>query len=219
MNSNSMPRIASAPSPVLAALLLSLALILPACSDTSQGGDPLAQVEPAVGPPPLEGAALGGDFELVDGSGDTVRWTDFDGQYRIVYFGFTNCPDICPTDVQRTMAGLRRFAEARPAEAARVQPIFVSVDPARDGPEQVEEFAAAFHERLIGLTGSQEQVDAAARAFGVAFYLEDEQPGGGYNVQHARYTTLFSPEGEPLVFLPADEGADAVALELARWVR
>ena len=193
------------------AAIAALALPLAACGEASPPAP--------VGPPPLEGAKLGGPFELTNGSGEIVRWSDFDGQYRIVYFGFTNCPDICPTDVQRTMQGLRQFAGEYPEAADNIQPIFITVDPARDTPAKVEEFAAAFSDRLIGLTGTQEQVDAAARNFGVAFYLEEPEENGAYNVQHARYTTLFGPDGQPIAFLPSDEGADAVQAELAKWVR
>src|SRR5688572_31205288 len=78
---------------------------------------------PAVDPP-LAGAAIGGPFELVDTTGKTVRWSDFDGKYRVLYFGYAYCPDVCPLDVQRMMQGFARFKEARPELAAQVQPIF-----------------------------------------------------------------------------------------------
>ena len=85
----------------LLAALAAFTLPLAACSE-------LAPQQPA-GPPPLEGASMGGPFELVGSDGETVRWSDFDGRYRAIYFGFTNCPDICTTDVQRTAQGLRQF--------------------------------------------------------------------------------------------------------------
>src|SRR5688572_7679961 len=100
--------------------------------------------------PPLEGAKIGGDFALVDKAGRPVRFSDFAGQYRIVYFGFTYCPDACPMDLQTLIKGYNRFAQAEPQVAARVQPIFVSIDPARDTPEVVGEFASAFSPQLIG---------------------------------------------------------------------
>src|SRR5688572_29319597 len=84
------------------------------------------------GDPPLAGAAIGGPFELVDSAGKTVRWSDFDGKYRIVYFGYAYCPDVCPLDVQRMMQGYARFKEAEPELASQVQPLFVTIDPARD---------------------------------------------------------------------------------------
>lgn len=168
--------------------------------------------------PPLAGADIGGPFELVGSDGETVRWSDFDGQYRIVYFGFTFCPDICPTDTQRTAQGLEMFAEKYPERAEAIQAMFISIDPARDTPEKVGEYAAAFSERFIGLTGSEEQVKAAADAFRVFYTRGQDTPGGGYLMDHSRIVYLFGPTGEPLATLPADEGAESVAAELEKWV-
>ena len=114
---------------------------------------------------PLAGAAIGGPFTLMDKTGKTVRWSDFAGRYRIVYFGYTFCPDACPTDVAAMMRGFDRFEKAEPKLAAQVQPIFITIDPARDNQQIVGEFAAAFSPKLLGLTGTPAQVDAAAKAF------------------------------------------------------
>ena len=168
--------------------------------------------------PPLAGAAIGGPFELVDKTGKTVRWSDFDGKYRIVYFGYTYCPDVCPLDVQHLMQGFARFEEAEPRLAAEVQPIFVTIDPARDTPAKVGEFAAAFSEDLIGLTGTAEQVDAAAKAFGVYYAKGEDAGGSSYLMDHSRSAYLMGRQGEPIALLPADKGAEAVATELERWV-
>ncbi|MEP6263426.1 MAG: SCO family protein [Erythrobacter sp.] len=169
--------------------------------------------------PPLEGADIGGPFELVNKDATPVKWADFDGQYRIVYFGFTYCPDICPNDVSRMIRGLDRFAGDEPELAAQIQPIFVSVDPERDTPEIVGEFAAAFSDDLIGLTGTPEQVKSAADNFRVFYSRGEDTPGGGYLVDHSAIVYLFGKSGEPLATLPTDQGADAVAAELAKWVR
>lgn len=168
--------------------------------------------------PPLAGAAIGGPFELADSDGKTVRWDDFDGKYRVVYFGYAYCPDICPTDVQRMSQGLRMFEKDSPELAAQVQPIFITIDPERDTPEKVREFTTAFSDRLIGLTGTPEQIKTAADAFRVYYSKGEEQPGGGYLVDHTNITYLFGPKGEPLATLPTDLGAEAVAGELAKWV-
>ena len=168
--------------------------------------------------PPLAGAAIGGPFELVDKTGKTVRWSDFDGKYRIVYFGYTYCPDVCPLDVQHLMQGFARFEEAEPRLAAEVQPIFVTIDPARDTPAKVGEFAAAFSDDLIGLTGTAEQVDAAAKAFGVYYAKGEDAGGNSYLMDHSRSAYLMGRQGEPIALLPADKGAEAVAAELERWV-
>ncbi len=169
--------------------------------------------------PPLEGADIGGEFTLTSSTGETVRWSDFAGQYRIVYFGFAYCPDVCPTDVQRFTQGLRMFAEDSPELAANVQPIFITVDPERDTPEVVGEFTSAFSDDLIGLTGTPEQIKEAGDAFRIYYAKGEEQPGGGYLIDHTNITYLFGPEGEPLATLPTDLGAKAVADELGKWVR
>ena len=175
--------------------------------------------QPASAPePPLAGASIGGEFELIGTNGETVRWADFQGQYRIVYFGFTFCPDICPTDTQRFSQGLLQFERSAPELGAKIQPIFVSVDPERDTPEVVAEFVANFHPRLIGLTGSPEQVKAAADTFRVFYSRGETTPGGGYLVDHSAIVYLFGPDGEPLATLPTDQGAEAVAAELSKWV-
>ncbi len=168
--------------------------------------------------PPLAGAAIGGDFALVDKSGKTVRWSDFAGKWRIVYFGYTFCPDACPLDVQTTMQGFGRFAKDHPELAAQVQPIFITIDPARDTPARVGEFAAAFSPRLLGLTGTQAQTDAAAKAF-VAYHAKGKETPGGYLMDHSRNAILFDREGKPIAILPTDKGATEVAAELAKWVQ
>jgi len=186
-----------------------IALTLSAC------GAPTTQ---NAGEPPLAGADIGGPFELVNKDGQTIRWADFAGKYRMVYFGFTYCPDICPTDVGRMVHGLNTFAKTHPDLAAKVQPIFISIDPERDKPAVIGEFSAAFSDDLIGLTGTPEQVNAAADTFRVFYSRGEDTPGGGYLMDHSAIVYLFGPDGEPIATLPTDQGADAVAAELAKWV-
>lgn len=169
--------------------------------------------------PPLEGAAIGGPFTLVDKAGKEVRWSDFAGKYRIIYFGYTFCPDACPMDVSTTMRGFNLFAKDHPALADQVQPIFVTIDPARDTPARVGEFAAAFSPRLLGLTGTPEQVAAAAKAFAVP-YAKGKETAGGYLMDHGRIAFLMDRQGKPLAMLPAEQqDPKAVAAELAKWVK
>jgi protein SCO1 len=184
------------------ALCLPLAL-LAACGNPAQ--------------PPLAGAAIGGPFELVDSTGKTVRWSDFDGKYRMIYFGYAYCPDVCPLDVQRMMQGYNRFKQAEPELAAQVQPLFVTIDPERDTPKVVGEFASAFSDDLIGLTGTPQQVAEAAKAFAVYYEKRAESEAGGYLMDHSRAAYLMGRKGEPIALLPVDKSADEVAAELARW--
>ena len=192
-------------------LFLAIGLALSACSADPGAVDASAE-------PPLAGATIGGEFELVSETGETVKWSDFDGQYRTVYFGYAYCPDICPTDNQRAMAGLRLFEQTDAAAAAKIQPLFISIDPERDTPQVVAEFTDAFHPRLIGLTGSAEQVKDAANTFAVFYARGEDAAGGGYLMDHSNVTYLFGPDGQPIATLPTDLGAEAVAQELAKWV-
>jgi len=170
------------------------------------------------GDPPLAGAAIGGPFELVDSAGKPVRWADFDGRYRIVYFGYTYCPDVCPLDVQRMMQGFARFERDEPGLAGEVVPIFISIDPERDTPAVVGEFTRAFSDDLVGLTGTSEQVAVAARAFSVYYEKGTPNEEGGYLMNHSRAAYLMGRQGQPIALLPVDEGPEAVAAELEKWV-
>jgi protein SCO1/2 len=116
------------------------------------------------------------------------------------------------------MQGYARFKEAKPDLAAQVQPIFVTIDPARDTPAKVGEFAAAFSDDLIGLTGTAEQVDQAAKAFGVYYAKGDDAGGDSYLMDHSRTAFLMGRDGKPIALLPVDEGAEQVAAELEKWV-
>jgi len=189
---------------MLAALMLPLALS--ACNSTPTE------------PPPLAGARIGGPFTLVDKDGKIVRWADFAGKWRIVYFGYTWCPDACPLDVGVFMNGLGRFAKDHAALAAKIQPIFITIDPARDTPTRVGEFATAFGGGLIGLTGSASQVEQAEKAFVVYAVRGKDVPGGGYLMDHSRIAYLMDPDGKPIAMLPVDRGPEAVAAELAKWI-
>ncbi|MBA3863440.1 MAG: SCO family protein [Erythrobacter sp.] len=189
------------------ALLIAGALALAGCNAAAPGAEP-----------PLAGAAIGGDFALTASDGRTVKWDDFAGKYRVVYFGYAFCPDICPTDMQRVAQGLKVLKASDPAKAAKIQPIFITVDPERDTPQVVGEFAAAFSPDIIGLTGTPDQIAATAKTFKVFYAKGEVVEGGGYLVDHSAITYLFGPQGEPLATLPTDQGADAVAAELDKWV-
>jgi protein SCO1 len=195
MNENRLP----------ALLLLLLGLLLGACSEAGDSA------------PPLQGAKLGGPFTLVNQDGQPVSDTQFDGKYRLVYFGFTYCPDVCPVDLQNIGKAMRQLEKSDPALAARVQPIFITVDPERDKPAVMKQYVSAFHPRIIGLTGTKEQIADVSKKFGVYAQKEDRQGSSDYLVNHSRIALLFGPKGEPIAILPHEEGADAIAAELKRW--
>jgi protein SCO1 len=169
--------------------------------------------------PPLEGATIGGAFSLIDENGKAITDAAFKGRYRIVYFGYTYCPDVCPTDVAVLMQGLQAFTKQDAARAARIVPLFISVDPVRDTPAIVRTFTDQFDPRLIGLTGPPQAIAAAAKAYGVAFSAQPKNESGAYLVDHSNAAYLMDPDGKPLALLPSDEGAKAVAAELGKWVK
>lgn len=203
-------------------LLLTLATLVAGCQPGGAGGN-AAQPEGD-----LVGARIGGAFELIDQNGKTVRWSDFAGKYRLLYFGYTYCPDVCPLDLNRIMAGYRLLEKADPAKAAKVQPVFITVDPQRDTPEVIRTYTAAFHPRLIGLTGTPEQIEAVKKQFVVVAGKEgDPAATQDYLVNHSRTPYLFGPDGAPIALVPVDEpstgedegSAQAVRDLLQRFVR
>lgn len=138
------------------------------------------------------GSALGGSFELVDQEGRTRTQADFAGRYLLVYFGFTYCVDACPLALLAMTQALDRL----PAETAdRVQPLFVTVDPARDDPAQIRLYLQNFHPRFVGLTGAPEQIAAAAKAWRVVYEPPKPDAEGNYQVNHTTIIYLMGPDG------------------------
>jgi protein SCO1/2 len=173
---------------------------------------------PARETPPLADAKIGGPFTLTDQDGRKVSDTDFAGKYRLIYFGYTFCPDVCPVDVQNLMKGYRKIEASNPALAAKIQPIFITVDPARDTPPVLRQFVRAFHPKLIGLTGSEAEIAAVAKAFAIYYKKQDGAAGTpGYLVDHSRQAMLFDPQGKPLALVAQDKDVDTIVADIERW--
>jgi protein SCO1/2 len=171
-------------------------------------------------PPPLAGARIGGPFLLTDQDGRSYSSERLKGRYAIVYFGYTFCPDVCPMDMAVLGKGLKAFEARDPARAARVQPVFITVDPERDTPAVLKQYVAAFHPRLIGLTGSAATIAAVEKAYAAIGQKQAPVKGAtGYLVQHSRMATLFGPDGAPIALVPVDADAAQVTDTLATWVR
>lgn len=176
------------------------------------------QSPPQLPPAPLAGSDIGGPFALIDQDGRPFTDAKLKGKWTLMYFGYTYCPDICPLDTQKLSTGLTAFEKADARRGAMVQPVFVSVDPARDTPAAVKEFTANFHPRLIGLTGSQAQVDAALKEYRV--YARRAGPPGAtdYLVDHLAVFYLFDPAGQPISYLGHDATAADITRELTQRV-
>lgn len=206
MNRRAMDPIRPIRNRLRAAIAAGAVLLLAACGGASSE------------PPPLEGAAIGGDFTLVDKTGKVVSAADFKGRYTTLYFGYSFCPDVCPLDVQILMQGYHKFAKAHPDLATKVQPLFITIDPARDKPAVVGQFAAHFGKELIGLTGTDAQIAQIAKSYAVYYKKGEGSNTNAYLMDHSRAAYLMGPQGQPIALLPVDKDANAVADELAKWV-
>ena len=169
--------------------------------------------------PPLAGARIGGPFTLVNQDGREATDRSFAGRYRLMYFGYSYCPDVCPVDLQKLMAGYARLEKTDPQVAAKIVPIFVSVDPERDKPTVLKQYVTAFHPKLTGLTGTPEQIAATAKTYAIIYSKEQQAGASGYLMNHSRLAYLFGPDGKPIALIPHDGAPDAIAAELKRWVR
>src|SRR3954468_9995817 len=146
---------------------------------------------------------IGGPFALIDQNGRRRTDVDFRGKFMLVYFGFTYCPDVCPTDLQQMGLAVDRLGAAGDA----VQPIFITVDPERDTPGHLKDYVANFHSRFIGLTGDASAIHEAARVYR-AYYAKVELGKSDYTVDHSSFIYLMGRDGEYLGFFPPGTAAD-----------
>ena len=188
---------------IFAAVVLALAVSL--------GGTAYYYRAQLPGPVSIGIAQVGGPFNLVNQDGKRVTEKDFRGTYMLVFFGYTYCPDVCPTTLQVMTAAL----DAMGAKAASIQPIFVTIDPERDTPEILKAYVGNFGSRLIGLTGGAEDIAAAARAYRV-YYKKIDQPGGkDYLMDHSSIIYLMGPDGAFLKHFTYTTDAKQLAAGLA----
>ncbi len=174
---------------LFAVVVIAVALLLYASGRDS--GEQVVELENKTGLP-----AIGGPFELTDHNGNAVSNKTFAGKYMLVNFGFTYCPDVCPTGLTEISSTLELLG----SEADKITPIFITVDPARDTPEQLKEYISFFHPRLVGLTGSERQIKSVTKAYRVYFAkVENKAPDADpedYTVDHTALTYLMGPTGE-----------------------
>ncbi len=166
-----------------------------------------ALVRPGGAPVSTGGAAIGGPFTLIDHTGQTVTDADYRGRLLVVYFGYTFCPDICPTELYTIGQAMTALGD----DADRVQPIFITVDPTRDTAEHMAEYVTLFHPRMVGLTGPPDQIRAAARAYRVYYAKVERDEGEPYLMDHSAFVYLIGPDGSFLDVLPMGTSIDAMA--------
>ncbi len=157
---------------------------------------------------------VGGPFALIDHTGTARTEQDFRGKLLLVYFGFTYCPDVCPADLQNIGLALDQLGTA----GGRVQPLFVTLDPERDTPAHLADYVPAFHPRLIGLTGDDAAIRAAADAYKVYYAKVTNEGGNDYTVDHTAFIYLMGPDGRYLGFFPPGTGAERIAEMLRQQI-
>jgi len=162
--------------------------------------------------------AIGGAFELVDHNGKTVTNEDLKGTYSLIYFGYTFCPDVCPTGLQTAVMALDMLPSK---QANKVIPVFITVDPERDTPEVMGEYTKHFHEDLVGLTGSPQQVAQAAKVFRV-YYKKVEEEGKAaddYLMDHSAFQYLMGPDGKYVTHFPHGITPEDMAKKMKAYIK
>lgn len=158
-------------------------------------------------------AAVGGPFKLTDHRGQRATEQDFRGRHMLVFFGFTFCPDVCPTALQVSSAALDKLG----TKAERVTPVFISVDPERDTPQQLASYVSSFHPRLVGLSGTAEETAAVAKAYRVYYRkVTDERSAAGYTIDHSSIIYLMGPDGKFITHFTHTTSVDAMVAALSR---
>jgi len=185
------------------ALLLATALLLGACgSDTTWRLHDLSGLMPRL------------RFALTDGDGQTVRAGKFRGKVTLLYFGYTHCPDVCPT----TLAKLAKAVATLGAGADRVRVLFVSVDPQRDRPATLRSYTGYFGPRFVGLTGGDKELRALTKRYRVTYGLGKPNADGDYEVTHSSAVFIFDAEGQVRLLATHQDTGDAIAADLQRLI-
>jgi protein SCO1/2 len=161
--------------------------------------------------PTGETVAIGGPFALTDQNGQHRTDQDYRGKYMLVFFGYTYCPDVCPTTLAVMSAALDKMGSS----ADRIVPLFVTVDPKRDTPETLKSYLSAFGTRFVGLTGTDEEIAATAKAYRVYYQAHTDQ-GADYTVDHSGVVYLMNPEGKFIANYSLQTSPDVLAADLAK---
>lgn len=143
-------------------------------------------------PVPPQGTSIGGDFTLQGPDGKEIHNHDFPGKYLLIYFGYTYCPDMCPTGLQSIAHAMDLLGK----DSDKVQPLFITIDPARDTSAKLKEYAANFHPKIIGLTGTDAQIKKAAQAYQVYYAKGENVEGDDYLMDHSSLIYLMNPSGK-----------------------
>ncbi|WP_136246921.1 SCO family protein [Halomonas borealis] len=182
-------------------LALTATLALSGCSDPNWRTTDISEIMPSL------------DFTLVDENGQTVDADDYLGKTTLLYFGFTHCPDVCPTTLARLTAATKQLDEDLRDD---VQVLFVSVDPARDTPEVMDRYTAAFGPQFIGLSGETEQIDALTNRYRVTYSHGEKDDSGNYDVTHSSAVFAFDAEGDAQLLMRDSDPMENIVADIRR---
>jgi len=206
-------------APGLAILLMAGWVALSVAGPGPSGRALEARLASFVGLSPPEaggGLSIGGPFRLTDDKGRAVTDASFRGRWMLVYFGYTSCPDVCPTELATIAAALHDLG----ADADRVAPLFITIDPARDTPKVLAAYVRLFDRRLIGLTGTPAQIAATAHAYRAYYQKVASGIGNAYHMDHSSFIYLMGPDGRfEDLFNPGTRAADIAASIRSRIAR
>lgn len=162
---------------------------------------------------PAGGIAIGGPFTLVDGAGKTVTDRDFRGRFMVIYFGYTHCPDACPTTLSDLAAAMDKLPQA---DKAQIVPIFITVDPDRDTAPVMDDYAHAFGPEFVGLSGTKAELDAAEQEFHV-YAARHDLPRGGYAMDHSSVIYVMGPDGNFVGIINDQSSPGEIAAQLRKF--
>jgi protein SCO1/2 len=166
----------------------------------------------------VAGIEVGGPFTLLDQDGKTVTDAALKDGYTLLYFGFTYCPAVCPTELQKITTALKTVEKESPAIAARVNPVFITIDPERDTPATMKDYISSFHPRLKGFTGTPAQIEAVKKLYRVYAVKVQTEAMNDYTMDHSSFIYLLSPESEVLGIYRTADTADMIAKDIEKLV-
>ena len=167
------------------------------------------------GPKPVAAGKFGGSFTLTDHNGNIFTDKDLEGKYALIYFGFTYCPAICPTELAKMADAL----EGLGTDADSIQPVFITVDPERDTVDVMKGYVAHFYPTLIGLTGTMEQIEQAKKAYKVYAAKVEDPAMNDYTMDHSSYIYFMAPDGALLSLFKTQDTAESMIDSIKKWMR
>lgn len=175
---------------------------------SQMGGSPIAQFNSSN----IENAVFGKDFRLTDHNGQTRTLADYRGKVVLMFFGYTQCPDVCPTALARATHVMQQLG----ADATKLQVLFVTVDPQRDTPTLLKEYVPAFHPSFIGLYGTEAEIQAVAKDYRVFFQKVTGSSTNNYSIDHSAFSYVYDPAGKLRLLVNHDLTANALAMDIRK---